>query len=130
MGDVGLDGCTWLLLRSESDVGSDVLHRVPECVADSGQFLFVFGQPETWGTAGTESVSDTRLYGTAKARSWDRLHPRLTHRSSWATADGTLPVVEGTVIRLDIDQPSGATPKPVWLWWAGTDATPADADRL
>jgi hypothetical protein len=42
-----------------------------------------------------------------------------------------LPVVEGTVIRLDIGHlPSGATPKPVWLWWSGTDATPADADRL
>ncbi|MEW2290718.1 hypothetical protein AB0947_40605, partial [Streptomyces sp. NPDC047841] len=26
--------------------------------------------------------------------------------------------------------PSGATPKPVWLWWSGTDATAADADRL
>lgn len=35
------------------------------------------------------------------------------------------------MIRLDIDHlPSGATPKPVWLWWSGTDATPADADRL
>jgi hypothetical protein len=35
------------------------------------------------------------------------------------------------VIRLDIAHlPSGATPKPVWLWWSGTDATPADADRL
>lgn len=35
------------------------------------------------------------------------------------------------MIRLDIDHlPSGATPKPVWLWWSGTDATPADTDRL
>ncbi|MFE3560725.1 NF041680 family putative transposase [Streptomyces sp. NPDC059193] len=92
---------------------------------------FVFGQPDTWGTPDTETVTDTRLYGTARARSWDRLHPKLTHRSSWAAADGTLPIVEGTVIRLDIDHlPSGATPKPVWLWWSGTDATEADTDRL
>ncbi|WP_323137392.1 NF041680 family putative transposase [Streptomyces sp. NBC_01619] len=92
---------------------------------------FVFGQPDTWGTPDTETVTDTRLYGTAAARSWDRLHPKLTHRSSWAAADGTLPIVEGTVIRLDIDHlPSGATPKPVWLWWSGTGATPADTDRL
>ncbi|MGA4946894.1 NF041680 family putative transposase [Streptomyces cinereoruber] len=92
---------------------------------------FVFGQPDTWGTPDTETVTDTRLYGTALARSWDRLHPKLTHRSSWAAADGTLPIVEGTVIRLDIDHlPSGATPKPVWLWWSGTDATAADTDRL
>ncbi len=92
---------------------------------------FVFGQPDTWGTPDTETVTDTRLYGTSRARSWDRLHPKLTHRSSWAAADGTLPIVEGTVIRLDIDHlPGGATPKPVWLWWSGTDATAADADRL
>lgn len=92
---------------------------------------FVFGQPDTWGTPDTHTVTDTRLYGTATARSWDRLHPKLTHRSSWAAADGSLPIVEGTVIRLDIDHlPSGATPKPVWLWWSGTDATEADSDRL
>ncbi|MFI8281236.1 NF041680 family putative transposase [Streptomyces sp. NPDC085929] len=92
---------------------------------------FVFGQADTWGTPDTSTVTDTRLYGTATARSWDRLHPKLTHRSSWAAADGTLPIVEGTVIRLDIDRlPSGATPKPVWLWSSGTDATPTAADRL
>jgi len=92
---------------------------------------FVFGQPDTWGTPNAETVTDTRLYGTAIARSWDRLHPRLTHRSSWGAADGTLPIVEGTVIRLDIDHlPSGAIPKPVWLWWSGTDATASDTDRL
>ncbi|GAA3594030.1 hypothetical protein GCM10022295_89320 [Streptomyces osmaniensis] len=35
------------------------------------------------------------------------------------------------MIRLDISHlPSGATPKPVLLWWSGTDAAPADADRL
>ncbi|MBB4986638.1 hypothetical protein GGE06_007606 [Streptomyces sp. SFB5A] len=39
--------------------------------------------------------------------------------------------LQGTVIRLDIDHlPSGATPKPVWLWWSGTDASEADSDRL
>lgn len=35
------------------------------------------------------------------------------------------------MIRLDIDHlHSGATPKPVWLWCSGTDATEADTDRL
>ncbi|MEU5389561.1 NF041680 family putative transposase [Kitasatospora cineracea] len=92
---------------------------------------FVFGDPATWGAPDTETVTDTRLYGTARARSWDRLHPRLTHRSSWAAQDGQLPVIEGTVIRLEVGRlPSGATPKPVWLWWSGTDAAPADTDRL
>ncbi|MFE7618214.1 NF041680 family putative transposase [Streptomyces sp. NPDC057496] len=92
---------------------------------------FVFGQPDTWGTPDSTTVTDTRLYGTALARSWDRLHPKLTHRSPWAAADATLPIAEGTVIRPDIDHlPSGATPKPVWLWWSGTDADASDVDRL
>ncbi len=92
---------------------------------------FVFGDPATWGGPGTRTVTETRLYGTATARSRDRLHPRLTHRSAWAVADGALPVIEGTVIRLEVDHlPSGAVPKPVWLWWSGTDATAADTDRL
>lgn len=30
---------------------------------------FVFGQPNTWGTPDTETITDTRLYGTAIARS-------------------------------------------------------------
>lgn len=92
---------------------------------------FVFGQPDTWGTPDAQTDTDTRLYGTATARSWDRLHPKLTHRSSWTAETGTLPVIEGTVIRLEVDHlPSGAAPKPVWLWWSGTDATPMDVDRL
>jgi hypothetical protein len=92
---------------------------------------FVFGDPATWGSPEVTTVSDTRLYGEAIARSWDRLHPRLTHRSAWVAQNGTLPIIDGTVIRLDITRlPSGAIPKPVWLWWSGTDATPTDVDRL
>jgi hypothetical protein len=35
------------------------------------------------------------------------------------------------VIRLEVDHlPSGATPKPVWLWWSGTGASSEDVDRL
>lgn len=66
---------------------------------------------DTWGTPDTEAVTDTRLFGTARARSWDRLHPKLTHRSSWAAADGTLPIVGGTVIRLGIDHLTPPRPR-------------------
>jgi hypothetical protein len=73
-------------------------------------------------------TTETRLYGAATARSWNRLHPRLTHRSSWVAATGTLPVIEGTVIRLDVVRlPSGAIPKPVWLWHSVVDL---DADMV
>ncbi|MER6141834.1 NF041680 family putative transposase [Streptomyces sparsogenes] len=92
---------------------------------------FVFGDPATWNTPGTATVTATRLYGTATARAWDRLHPRLTHRSAWGSQLGALPVIEGIVIRLQVDRlPSGATPQPVWLWWSGTDATATQVDLL
>ena len=43
----------------------------------------------------------------------------------------TLPLIEGTVIRLEVHHlPSGAIPKPAWLWWSGIDATPAHVDLL
>ncbi|WP_231642313.1 NF041680 family putative transposase [Nocardia sp. NRRL S-836] len=78
---------------------------------------FVFGDPGTWGEPGITVQTTTRLYGPVPVRAWDRLHPRLTHRIAWATHNGDLPILEGTVIRLHVDRlPSGAIPKPVWLW--------------
>ncbi|MFI5654847.1 NF041680 family putative transposase [Streptomyces anulatus] len=91
---------------------------------------FVFGQADTWGQEHAVTVTETRLYGKATARAWDRLHPRLTKRAAWLDHDGELPLIEGTVIRLAVEKlPSGGVNKPVWLWWSGTDATSADVDR-
>ena len=74
--------------------------------------------------------TDTTRYGTAVATSWDRVHPRLTHRGCWLDHDGELPVIEGTLIRLQVEHlPGDRDPKPVWLWSSTTGATPADVDR-
>ncbi|MDT0453675.1 hypothetical protein RM609_32030 [Streptomyces sp. DSM 40473] len=60
----------------------------------------------------------------------DRIHPRLTTRSARIEHTGELPIIEGTLIRLQVDRlPSGADPKPLWLWWSRTGATAADVDR-
>ena len=72
----------------------------------------------------------TSRYGTAAAAAWDRGHPRLTHRAAWLDHEGNLPVIEGTLIRLQVDYlPGDRDPKPVWLWWSRTGALPADVDR-
>jgi hypothetical protein len=64
------------------------------------------------------------------ACSWDRLHPRLARRPAWQHHDGELPVIEGTLIRLAAGHlPGDRDPKPVWLWWSRTSATPAGVDR-
>src|SRR6266496_3167928 len=60
-------------------------------------------------------------HGTAVACSWDRLPPRLTHRSAWLDHHGPLPVIEGTLIRLAVDHlPGDRDPKPIWLWSSAT----------
>ena len=72
----------------------------------------------------------TSRYGMARAAAWDRVHPRLTHRAAWLDHDGPLPVIEGTLIRLQVDYlPGDRDPKPVWLWWSRTGAAPASVDR-
>ncbi len=66
----------------------------------------------------------------AAAQAWDRLHPRLTHRAAWLDHDGPLPVIEGTLIRLQVDHlPGDRDPKPVWLWCSRAGAPPREVDR-
>jgi DDE superfamily endonuclease len=92
---------------------------------------FVFGDHTTWGEPDVTTRTDTRLHGPALVRAWNRLHPRLTHRTAWAAHLGKLPTIEGTVIRLDVAQlPSRAIPKPVWLWHSTIDLDPGMVDLL
>src|SRR5258708_2539202 len=82
------------------------------------------------GRAGTATAETTR-YGTAVASSWNRLHSRLTGRGAWADHDGELPVIEGTLIRLQVDHlPGDRNPRPVWLWSARAGADTAHVDLL
>lgn len=91
---------------------------------------FVFGDPTTWGAEQAVTTADTRLYGMATAQAWDRLHPRLTRRAAWIDHQGPLPIIEGTVVRLQVDHlPSGGAPKPIWLWWSKVGAAEAEVDR-
>ncbi|MHA6793782.1 NF041680 family putative transposase [Pseudonocardia bannensis] len=91
---------------------------------------FALDKPATWPEPAQVTITDTTRYGTATATSWDRLHPRLTHRGCWLDHDGALPVIEGTLIRLQVEHlPGDRGPKPVWLWSSTTGATAADVDR-
>jgi hypothetical protein len=86
--------------------------------------------PATWPSSQVTTTTVTSRYGTAAAAAWDRAHARLTHRAAWLDHDGPLPVIEGTLIRLQVDHlPGDREPKPVWLWWSATGAAPADVDR-
>jgi len=86
--------------------------------------------PATWPAPQLTTSTPTCRYGMAVTAAWDRVHPRLTHRAAWLDHDGDLPVIEGTLIRLQVDHlPGNRDPKPVWLWWSRTEAAPADVNR-
>jgi len=87
--------------------------------------------PATWPAPQASTSTLTSRYGMAVACAWDRVHPRLTHRAGWLDHDGPLPVIEGTLIRLQVEYlPGDRDPKPVWLWFSGTGAAPGEVDRL
>jgi hypothetical protein len=86
--------------------------------------------PATWPAPQVTTSTMTSRYGMAEAAAWDRVHPRLTHRAAWLDHDGGLPVIEGTLIRLQVDHlPGDRDPKPVWLWSSATGAAPDEVDR-
>jgi DDE superfamily endonuclease len=86
--------------------------------------------PATWPAPQVATTTPTSRYGMAVAAAWDRVHSRLTHRAAWLDHDGPLPVIDGTLIRLQVDHlPGDRDPKPVWLWYSATGAAPAEVDR-
>ena len=90
-----------------------------------------FTKPQTWPEPAITTVTDTTNYGKAQTQAWDRVHPRLTHRSSWLDHDGELPLVEGTLIRLKVEHLSkDRDAPPVWLWSSKIGATADDVDRF
>jgi len=142
--DAGYDGprLAWLLrdlpvqvlarMRSDRVLRRPTPPRTPDASGRPRRHgtEFIFGDPASWGVPDVATTADTRLYGQARARAWDRLHLRLTRRAAWTDCP-ELPLIEGTVIRLEVDQlPSGAIPKPVWLWCSRTNAAPADVDHM
>jgi len=87
-------------------------------------------RPATWPEPRHTTSTETTRYGTAVATSWDRVHPRLTRRGCWINHEDELPVIEGTLIRLQVDHlPGDRDPKSVWLWTSVIGADPTDVDR-
>ncbi len=87
-------------------------------------------QPDTWlEPTATHTATETR-YGTVTVTAWSNLHPRLSHPSShWHDHPGPPPIVEGTVIRVEVEhlpKPTARTNKTLWLWHSGPH--PPDLD--
>lgn len=73
-------------------------------------------KPETWPDPQHATTTETTRYGDAVTTSWDQVHPRLTRRACWSDHNGELPVIEGTLVRLQVEHLTGdCDAKPVWL---------------
>jgi len=92
--------------------------------------LLVLADPASWPVPEHTSSTDTTRYGTAQASAWQRCHPRLEHRGPWREHPGQLPIIEGTLIRLQVAHlPGDRAPKPLWLWTSDPTMTGLDIDR-
>ena len=92
---------------------------------------FALAGPATWPGPQVTTSTVTARYGMAVASAWDQLHPRLTHRAAWLDHDGELPIINGTLIRLQVDRlPGDRDPQPVWLWSSHAGITDTEIDRL
>jgi hypothetical protein len=87
-------------------------------------------RPDTHPTPDHHDQTTSTRCGTITATAWNRYHPRLTRRGPWATHPGgpygPLPLIEGTVIRVQAHHLPGGnhTPTPIWLWTSAPDADP------
>lgn len=83
---------------------------------------FKCSDPTTHPTPDATHQSDDSRYGKVNVAAWHNRHPRLHRRGHWAGVD-ELPIVKGTVIRIDVEHlPKSAargTKKSLWLWWSG-----------
>ena len=56
--------------------------------------------------------------------------PGSEHRGPWRGHHGELPIIEGTLIRLQVEHlPGDRAPKPLWLWTSDPAAAGIDIDR-
>ncbi len=87
-------------------------------------------EPQTWPDPAVVTVTETARYGTATATAWARLHQRLSRRDGWKDHEGELPVLEGTLIRLQVDHlPGQRDAEPVWLWSCRAGTSEEEVNR-
>jgi hypothetical protein len=89
-----------------------------------------FADPASWPAPATATATETARYGIARAMAWGPVHQQLARRAGWEDHEGELPVVEGTLIRLQVDHlPGSRDAEPLWLWSSRAGTTAEEADR-
>jgi hypothetical protein len=91
---------------------------------------FRFDDQQSWPAPAVTTSTATQRYGNARACAWPRLHQKLARQRQWQDHPGPLPVIEGTVIRLQVEHlPDNRSPDPLWLRTSGTATTAGQVTR-
>ena len=70
-------------------------------------------------------------YGAYTLRAYGHQHPRLGRRGGWTEHPGELPVIEGTIIHVQVERlPGDRKPKPMWLWHSNPEPAQLDLARV
>ncbi|MBB2993855.1 NF041680 family putative transposase [Paeniglutamicibacter cryotolerans] len=63
------------------------------------------------------SVQELERYGAVSTVAFERMHQKIDTRAGCKDSHGSPPLIEGTVIGLNVEHlPGGQPPKPMWLW--------------
>jgi hypothetical protein len=92
---------------------------------------FALSKPALLPTPDEQLHGHNPRYGTVLVSAWHGLHQKLAKQAGWAGFDGVLPVVAGTVIRIQVQRlPGDRTPEDLWLWHTAPPGTRFDLDLL
>lgn len=73
--------------------------------------------PATHPVSAHHSHHELERYGNVHTVAYARMHQKIDTSAGCKESNGSPPLVEGTVIGLNVDHlPGNPTPKPLWLW--------------
>jgi hypothetical protein len=83
--------------------------------------------PGSWPQADAAAQVQTARYGQAVIDAYLRRHQRLSGVGAWAGHEGHYPIVEGALLRVQVDHlPGDRSPKPLWLWCSRPEVAAED----
>lgn len=92
---------------------------------------FELANPQALPPADEHVAAHNPRYGRVRVDAWHGLHQKLARQAGWAEFTGVLPIVAGTLIRIQVQHlPGNRVPDDVWLWHHAPTGTLFDLDLL
>jgi hypothetical protein len=92
---------------------------------------FELAKPASLPAADAQLGAHSARYGSVRVEAWHGLHQQLSRQAGWAEFVGVLPIVAGTLIRIQVQRlPGDRRPQDVWLWHTAPEGSVFDLDLL